>query len=179
MIHDKECGIGGVAAKRFDVLEFCELGPRTIHCLEFFYLAPKVFLELCRIREETRMGFVGAESRYILRVKDLVVVFVQCRHGGTQRQKDPCEVIDSYIFMGSGLSNPFDVGDSLNHIPIGEDDTEYRQASTATSEEKRRAATLFKEGLRLRTLSVEVQKRVEITNLLRGKKLPNGKCSLG
>ena len=91
-----------------------------------------------------------------MRVKDLVVVFVQRCHGGAQRRKDPREVIDSCIFMGSGLSDPLDVGDSLNNVPIGEDDTKYRQVSTAASEEKRRAATPFNEGLRLRTVLMQV-----------------------
>ena len=64
-------------------------------------------------------------------------------------------MINPGIFLSSGLSNPLDVGNSLNDELVGEDDTENGQVSTTASEEERRARTLFKEGFDLRAVLIQ------------------------
>jgi len=84
-------------------------------------------------------------------------------------------MIDPGIFLSGGLPNPLDVRKSLNNELVGEDNTKNGQVCAAASEEERRARTLFKEGFDLSTVLMQVRKRVKTTNLIRGKKLSNGK----
>ena len=66
-------------------------------------------------------------------------------------------MIDPGIFVSGGLSDPLDVGESLNDELVGVDDAEYRQVGTTASEEERWATTLFKDALELRVVSIEVK----------------------